>query len=57
MLGTIFIILGICYLIYRVTFGISKDIKKVEDKTDMLKLHLQEIELKLNQIDKKLNNN
>jgi hypothetical protein len=51
---TILIILGIVYLIYRVAFGISKDIKRLEDKNDMLKLHLQEIELKLNQLDKKL---
>lgn len=54
MAETILIILGIGYLIYRVTFGISKDIKRLEDKNDMLKLHLQEIELKLKQLDEKL---
>lgn len=48
------IILGIGYLIYRVAFQVPKDIKRLEDKIDMLKLHLQEIEIKLNQLDKKL---
>ncbi|SHJ69434.1 hypothetical protein SAMN02745975_02650 [Geosporobacter subterraneus DSM 17957] len=51
------IIIGIGYLIYKVAFGVPKDIKKLEDKVDLLKLHLQEIELKLNQIDKKLDRN
>lgn len=54
MAETILIILGICYLIYRVAFGVPKDIKKLEDKVDILKLHLQEIGLKLDQLDKKL---
>lgn len=48
------IILGIGYLIYKIAFRVPKDVKKLEDKIDMLKLHLQEIELKLNQIDKKV---
>jgi hypothetical protein len=48
------IIMGIGYLIYRIAFQVPKDIKKLEDKIDMLKLHLKEIEIKLNQVDKKL---
>ncbi|QZY56471.1 hypothetical protein [Crassaminicella profunda] len=53
MAETLLIMLGILYLIYRVAFRIPKDIKRIEDKIDMLKLHLQEIELKLNELDKK----
>ncbi|MCT4621116.1 MAG: hypothetical protein N4A62_17230 [Marinisporobacter sp.] len=53
MAETLLIIMGIVYLIYRVAFRIPKDIKRIEDKIDMLKLHLQEIELKLNEFDKK----
>lgn len=56
MAETSLIILGILYLIYRVAFQVPKDIKKLEDKVDMLKLYLQEVELKLNQIDNKLDN-
>ncbi|MCY6372641.1 hypothetical protein [Clostridium ganghwense] len=52
MAETLLIILGIGYLIYRVTFGISKDIKRVEGKIDMLNLHLKEMEMKLNQLEK-----
>jgi hypothetical protein len=54
MVEVFLIILGIGYLIYRVAFRVPKDIKKLEDKVDMLNLHLQEIELKLNQLDIKL---
>lgn len=39
---------------YKVSFGVSKDIKKLESKVDNLQLHLREIELRLNQINKKL---
>lgn len=48
----ILILLGIAFFIYRVAFEVPREIKKLEDKIDILKLHLQEIELKLNQIDK-----
>ncbi|MCG8538374.1 MAG: hypothetical protein MJA82_00350 [Clostridia bacterium] len=52
----VLIIFLIGYLIYKVTFQVPRDIKKLGDKIDILKLHLQEIELKLNQLDKKLDN-
>lgn len=48
------ILLGIGYLIYQVAFGISKDIKRNEEKIDMLKLQFKEINLKLDEINKKL---
>ncbi|MCY6960002.1 hypothetical protein [Clostridium brassicae] len=50
------ILLVLGYLIYKVTFEVPKDIKRIEDKIDILKLHLQEIELKLDQINKKIDN-
>lgn len=50
----VLIILVIIFFIYRVAFEVPKEIKKLEDKIDILKLHLQEIELKLDQLDKKL---
>jgi hypothetical protein len=54
MTETFLIILGIIYLVYKVAFGVPKDIKKLESKVDNLQLHLKEIELKLIQLDKKL---
>ena len=52
-MGELFLILLLCsYIIYRVAFVVPKDIRRVEEKIDMLKLHLQEIELKLNEINK-----
>jgi len=48
------ILVGTGYLIYRVAFGVPKDIKRLEQKIDMLNLHIQEIELKLNQGDRKV---
>lgn len=45
------IFLGTGYFIYRVAFEVPKDINKIEYEVDMVNLHLQEIELKLNQID------
>jgi hypothetical protein len=48
------LVAGFCYLIYIVAFKVPKDIKKVEDKVDLLQLHIREIELKLNQINKKI---
>jgi hypothetical protein len=48
------IILGIIYLIYKVAFGVPKDIKKLESKVDNLQLQLKEINFKLSQLDKKL---
>ena len=50
----IIIIIGILYLIYMAAFEVPKYIKKLEGKVDMLNLHLKEIELRLNQLDKKL---
>ncbi|WP_156936341.1 hypothetical protein [Clostridiisalibacter paucivorans] len=47
---TFLILFGVCYLIYKVAFEIPKNINNIEDKIDILKLHLQEIELKLNKI-------
>ena len=52
----ILIILGITYLIYRIAFIVPRDIRRVENKVDMVKFHLQEIELRLNEISKKLDN-
>ena len=48
------LVFGFCYLIYIVAIRVPKDIKKVEDKVDLLLLHIKEIELKLNQINKKI---
>jgi len=48
------VIVGFCYLIYIVAIKVPKDIKKVEDKVDLLLLHTKEVELKLNQINKKI---
>lgn len=38
----VLIILVIIFLIYRVAFEVPKEIKKLEDKIDILKLHLQD---------------
>lgn len=54
MVEIILIILGIGYLIYRVAFEIPKDSKRTEGKIDMLSLQLKEINLKLNELNKKL---
>ena len=56
MVLMVLIIFFIGYLIYKVIFEIPRDIKKLGDKIYMLKLHQQEIELKLNQLDKKQDN-
>ncbi|MPN38245.1 hypothetical protein SDC9_185769 [bioreactor metagenome] len=48
------IILVIIYLVYIVAFEVPKDIKKLETKVDSLHLSLKEIEIKLVQLDKKL---
>jgi hypothetical protein len=48
------ILLVIGYFIYRVTFEAPKGINKLEDEIELVNLHLQEIELKLNQLDRKL---
>lgn len=53
MVETLLIILGIIYLIYKVAFEVPKDIKKLESKVDNLQLNLKEIELKLNELNKK----
>jgi predicted Holliday junction resolvase-like endonuclease len=53
----ILIIIAVLFLIYRVAFEVPKDIKNLENKIDMLKFHLHEIELKLTQLDKKIDNN
>lgn len=54
MVEIMLIILGIGYLIYRVAFEIPKDIKRTEGKIDMLSLQVKEINLKLNELNKKL---
>ncbi len=54
MVELFLILVGTGYLIYRVAFGVPKDIKRLEQKIDMLNLHIQEIELKLNQGDRKV---
>lgn len=54
MAETFLILLGVGYLIYRAAFAIPKDIKRTEDKVDMLKLHIEEIKLTLNEINKKI---
>ena len=43
----------IFYLIYKAAYVVPNDLKRIESKVDNLKLHLQEIELKLSQLDKK----
>lgn len=48
------IVLVILLLIYQIVFVIPKSIGKLEEKIDILKLHLQEIEIRLNEIDKKI---
>lgn len=48
------ILLGVGYLIYKVAFKVPKDIKKLDEKIDMLNLHLKEIEIKLSQLDEKI---
>lgn len=50
----VLVILAMLFFIYRVAFEVPTEIKKLEDKIDILKLHLQEVELKLDQLDKKL---
>jgi hypothetical protein len=50
----VIIILGIIFLIYRVAFEVPKDVKNLENKIDILKLHLQEIEIRLTELDKKI---
>jgi cell division protein FtsL len=57
MPGEIFVILvgiAILYLIYKAAYVVPNDIKRIESKVDNLQLHLKEIELKLSQIDKKI---
>lgn len=54
MVEIFLVLLGVGYLIYRVAFEIPKQIKATEEKVDILKLHLQEIKLTLNEISKKL---
>jgi cell division protein FtsL len=46
--------IAILYSIYQAAYVVPNDIKRIESKVDNLKLHLQEIELKLSQLDKKL---
>ncbi|EYE87752.1 hypothetical protein Q428_11705 [Fervidicella metallireducens AeB] len=48
------ILLVILLLIYQVVFVIPKSIVKLEEKIDILRLHMQEIEIRLNEIDKKI---
>jgi hypothetical protein len=54
---TFIILLLIGYFIYRVAFEVPKDINKIHDEIDRVNLHLREIEIILNQIDNKLDNN
>lgn len=54
MVESFLLLLGVGYLIYRIAFEIPKQIKRTEEKVDMLKLHLQEIQLNLHEINKKL---
>lgn len=48
------ILLGVGYLVYKIAFKVPKDIKKLDEKIDMLNLHLKEIEIKLSQLDEKI---
>lgn len=50
----ILILLFIIFLIYRIAFEVPNDIKNLENKIDILKLHLHEIELKITDLDKKI---
>ena len=45
---------GIIFLIYKVAFGIPNQINNLESRVDTLHLQLKEIQIKLNQMDKKL---
>lgn len=51
---TILLIMGIGYLVYRIAFQVPKDIKRTEEKIDMLELQLKEINIELNEISEKL---
>jgi hypothetical protein len=53
---TFIIFLLIDYFIYIVAFEVPKDINKIQDEIRMVNLHLQEMELILNEIDNKLDN-
>jgi hypothetical protein len=53
MAETFLLVLGFCYFIYISAIKVPKDIKKVEDKVDLLQLQLKEINLKLSQMNKK----
>lgn len=54
---TFIIFLLISYFIYIVAFEVPKEINKIQDEIHMVNLHLQKMELILNEIDNKLNNN
>lgn len=54
MLLYILIILLIIYIIYQVTIGIPSQLKKTDEKIEMLKLNFKEINIKLNEINQKL---
>jgi len=49
----IFLIVLIC-VIYQIFWGIPNQIKRNEEKIEILKLHLKEINIKLDQISDKL---
>lgn len=44
------------YFIYIVAIKVPNDIRKVENKIDTLQLYIQEIEINLSRIDKKIDN-
>jgi cell division protein FtsL len=46
--------IAIIYLIYKAAYVVPNDIKRIESKVDNLQLHLKEIELKLSQLNKKI---
>jgi hypothetical protein len=42
------------YLIHQITFGIPEQIRGMDEKMEMLKLHFKEVNIKLDEISKKL---
>ncbi|MCT4563980.1 MAG: hypothetical protein N4A68_06615 [Maledivibacter sp.] len=50
MMEIFLMLLGFGYLIYKIAIEIPRDIKRVEEKVDILKLHLQEISIKMDKI-------
>ena len=44
----------VAYLFYIIAFRIPNQMKKTEEKIDILKLNIQEVQIRINEISKKL---